>query len=330
MVIEGIIIAGYAISAKKGIFFIRPSYEMDAALIERELEVARSAGYLGQHILGSEFSFDITVHRSAGRYISGEATAQVNAIMGNRAHPNKTAHMAQQGLWGQPTIVNNVETLACVPHILRHGSQWFKGLARCESGAGTKLYSVSGKVKNPGCFELPLGTRLSEIIDGNAGGMITGSEFKACLSGGASTRFMPKQFYDIEMDFDALKKVGHRLGTGAIIVLDRQACLVGAALNLIQYFARESCGFCTPCREGLPYMRDLLWRIENGDGEEAFIPMLRQMSGYMEHAYCDLASGAAAPLDGLLTYFEDEVHEHISQRKCPLGNAGVSHDEAQG
>jgi NADH-quinone oxidoreductase subunit F len=181
LVIEGIVLAAYAISAQRGIFFIRPSYEMDAELIERELEVARKAGYLGDHILGSNFSFDITVHRSAGRYISGEATAQINAIQGNRPHPVKGGpHMTEEGLWKRPTLVNNVETLACIPHILRHGPEWFRDLAKTKEGAGTKLYCVSGMVNRSGCYELPIGTRLGEIIDGPAGGMQGSSRFKAC------------------------------------------------------------------------------------------------------------------------------------------------------
>ena len=316
LVIEGIILAAYAISAAKGIFFIRPSYEMDAQLIERELAVARDAGFLGNAILGSDFSFDLAVHRSGGRYISGEATAQVNAIMGKRAHPNKEAHMADTGLWGKPTIVNNVETLACVPHILRQGPEWFKGLSRSPEDAGTKLYCVSGRVSRPGCFELPMGTPFREILE-VAGGMSPGSELKAFLPGGASTGFMPKKFYDIPMDFESLRKTGNRLGTAAIIVFDEKTCLVGATLNLITYFARESCGFCTPCREGLPFMRDLLQRLEQGDGKEEFIPMLTQMARHMDKAYCAFAPGAAAPVLGLLQHFEDEIREHISQRQCP-------------
>ncbi len=320
MVIEGITLAAYAISARKGIFFIRPSYEMDAELIERELEVSRDAGFLGDRILGSDFSFDILVHRSAGRYICGEATAQINAIQGNRPHPIKGgAHMTEEGLWKRPTLVNNVETLACVPHILRNGPEWFRGLARTEDGAGTKLYALSGKIERPGCYELPLGTRLGEIIDGAGGGMRGGSEFKACLPGGASTAFMTKEFYDIEMDFDPLKRAGHRLGTGAIVVFDRETCLVATTLNLMEFFARESCGFCTPCREGLPFIRDLLRRIENGEGKESFIPLLHDMVGYLNHAYCAFAPGAAAPLKGLLEYFPEEVLEHISQKQCPFG-----------
>ena len=330
MVIEGIILAAYAVSAQKGIFFIRPSYELDAELIERELEVARNAGYLGKDILGTSFSFDMVVHRSAGRYICGEASAQVNAIQGNRVHPDKTSHMTQRGLWQKPTVVNNVETLACVPHILRKGGEWFKSLARTPSGAGTKLYCVSGKVKKPGCYEMPIGTPLIEILEDQAGGMLPGSAFKACLPGGASTSFLPETFLPLEMDFDSMKKAGQRLGTGAVVVFDQNTCLVGTTLNLVRYFARESCGFCTPCREGLPYVRDLLERIENGEGKEAFIPLLHDMVGCMNHAYCAFAPGAAAPLKGLLEHFMDEVKEHISQKRCPFKSNGAPPQEKQG
>jgi NADH-quinone oxidoreductase subunit F len=320
MVIEGTILAAYAISAQKGLIFIRPSYEMSAEILERELKNARQAGYLGQNILDSKFSFDIAVHRSAGRYICGEGTAQINACMGKRAHPMKGVHMTEKGLWNLPTVVNNVETLACLPHIIRHGSAWFRSLARSNTGAGTKLYCVSGKVCQPGCFELPIGTPLSEIIETSAGGLLPGSEFKACLPGGASTRYLPKQFYDIEMDFDPLRDIGHRLGTAAIIVFDHKTCLVGATLNIMEFFARESCGLCTPCREGLPFIKDLLWRIEHGEGREDFIPMLRQMAGHMWKSYCAFAPGAVEAVISLLTYFMDEVSEHISQRKCPFEN----------
>lgn len=321
LVLEGIILAGYAVGAEAAYFFIRPSYELDAQLIEREAEVARQAGFLGKNILGSDFSFDLVVHRSAGRYICGEATAQVNAIMGYRAHPIKERHMAVEGLWRRPTIVNNVETLACVPHILRHGAAWFKGLARTPGGAGTKLYCVSGKVNRPGCYEMPMGTPLQEILapEGPAGGMLSGSELKAFMPGGASTTLLPAKYADVEMDFEALQKLGHRLGTAAIMVFDHHTCLVAATLNLIEYFSRESCGFCTPCREGLPYMRDLLGRLEAGEGQEEFIPMLQDLARLMNKAYCGFAPGAAEPVLGLLKYFMDEVREHISQKRCPLG-----------
>jgi NADH-quinone oxidoreductase subunit F len=318
-IIEGIIIAGYSVSAEKGIIFIRPEYESGAKIFENEIKIATEAGYLGKNILGSNYSLDIVVHCSAGRYICGEVTAQLNALMGNRPNPMQPPpYPTQKGLWGLPTVLSNVETFACIPHIIRNGPEWFKSLAKTESGAGTKLFGVSGKVNRPGCYELPIGTRLSEIIEEHAGGMLPGSEFKACLPGGASTSFLPKAHYDVEMDFDPLREAGSRLGTGAIMIFDHKTCLVSVTLNLIEFFARESCGWCTPCREGLPYIRDLLWRIENGEGEEEFIPMLESMSRHLWSAYCAFAPGAVSPLEGLLSHFEDEVREHISQGKCPF------------
>ena len=258
MIIEGMIISGYAVLAEKGIIFVRPSYESSAVILERELKIAKEAGYLGKNILGSNFSFDIVVHRSGGRYICGEGTAQINAIQGKRPHPVQSPiRSTEKGLWDKPTVLNNMETLVNVPHIVRHGAEWFKNLAKTKTSAGTKLYCVSGKVNRPGCFELPMGTRLSEIIDEYGGGVLSGHEFKTCLPGGASTLYLPKKYYDVEMDFDSVKKVGNRLGTGAIIVFDQKTCLVAATLNLIEFFVRESCGWCTPCREALPFIRDL-------------------------------------------------------------------------
>jgi NADH-quinone oxidoreductase subunit F len=319
MLIEGIIIAGYASLAEKGIIFIRPEYETAAKILEREIEIAQREGYLGKNILGSEYSLELIVHRSAGRYICGEVTAQLNALMGKRPNPMKPPPFpTEKGLWDRPTVLSNVETFACLPHIIRNGGQWFKDLAKTEKGAGTKLFGISGKVNKPGCYELPIGIRLSEIIEVHAGGMLAGSEYKACLPGGASTGFLSREHYDIEMDFDPLRSIGNRLGTGAIMVFDHQTCLVAATVNLIEFFARESCGWCTPCREGLPYILDLLKRIEHGDGEPEFIPMLETMCKYLWNAYCAFAPGAVAPVQSLLRHFEDEIQEHISRKKCPF------------
>ena len=319
MLIEGIIIAGYASLAEKGIIFIRPEYETAAKILEREIEIARREGYLGKNILGSKYSLELVVHRSAGRYICGEVTAQLNALMGKRPNPMKPPPFpTEKGLWDRPTVLSNVETFACLPHIIRNGGQWFKDLSKTEKGAGTKLFGISGKVNKPGCYELPIGIRLSEIIEVHAGGMLAGSEYKACLPGGASTGFLPREHYDIEMDFDPLRNIGNRLGTGAIMVFDHKTCLVGATVNLIEFFARESCGWCTPCREGLPYILDLLKRIEHGDGKPEFIPMLDTMCKYLWNAYCAFAPGAVAPVQSLLKHFADEIQEHISQKQCPF------------
>jgi NADH-quinone oxidoreductase subunit F len=319
-ILEGMIIASYAVSAEKGYFFIRPSYENVARIFEKALAEARAAGFLGRNILGSGHSFQVVVHRSAGRYICGETKGLIHALEGKRPHPDIAGHLTEKGLWGQPTLINNAETLAYVPAILRNGAAWFRSLARSKGAAGNKLYTVSGRVKRPGCFELPFGTPLAEIIEGPAGGMQPGYAYKTCLPGGASTRFLPKKFYDLPLDFDSFKNLGpdQRLGTGAVIVFDHRTCLVGATLNLLQFFARESCGFCTPCREGLPYLLDLLQRFENGEGREEYLPVLESQSRHMSRAYCAFAPGAVAPVLSLVEDFVEELREHIVGKGCPF------------
>ena len=319
MLIEGMLLAAYAIQGDHGIIFIRPEYESAARILEREIDLARSAGFLGKDILGSGFAFDIVVHRSGGRYICGEVTAQLNALQGLRPNPKQPPPYAtDKGLWGRPTLVQNVETFACMPHIVRHGAQWFKDLALTPDAAGTKLFCISGKVNRPGCYELPLGIPLSEIIEDFCGGIKDGGNFKACLPGGASTGFLTPDHYHIPMDFESLKKAGNRLGTGAIMVFDHHTCLVAATLNLTEFFKRESCGWCTPCREGFPYLRDLLDRIENGQAEAEFIPMIKTMCAHLWKAYCAFAPGGVGPIESLLEHFEDEVMAHIKEKRCPF------------
>ncbi len=317
--IEGMVIAGCAMGAAHGLIFIRPEYENAARILSREVENARQAGFLGKDIMHTGFDFDIVVHRSGGRYICGEGTAILNALEGKRPNPRKPPPFPTfKGLWQLPTLVQNVETLCCVPHVIQNGADWFRSLALTPEGAGTKIFSISGRVRRPGCYELPMGIKLSEIIEDYAGGMCEGSEFKACLPGGTSTQFMPASMYHAVMDFKSLEDAGYRLGTGAIIVFDQNTCLVGATLNMIAFFARESCGWCTPCREGLPYIRDLLQRIENGQGEPAFVDRLKEMCDHLPRAYCAFAPGAAAPVESLLEHFADEVNEHIEKKACPF------------
>jgi NADH-quinone oxidoreductase subunit F len=320
--IEGLIIAGYAVSAQKGYIFIRPAYESSALVLNRAVAEAEQAGLLGRNILGSPYSMDVAVHRSAGRYICGETKGLIHALEGKRPHPNIEGHLTSEGLWGRPTIINNAETLAYIPHIIKNGAEWFRSLGRNPEAPGRKIYSVSGRVVRPGCYELPFGTPLSEILENQAGGMLPGYEYKTCLPGGASTRFLPKEFLHTGMDFDSFSKLGHghRFGTGAIMVFDHKTCLVGVTLNLMRFFARESCGFCTPCREGLPYIQDLLTRIEEGEGQEDFIPLLHSMAHHLFKAYCAFAPGAATPLLSLLEDFAEEIQAHISQKNCPYKN----------
>jgi len=317
--IEGMTLTACAFRAELGIIFIRPEYESAARILEREIELAVQAGYLGTDILGSGFNFNIDVHRSGGRYICGEGTAQLNALEGRRPTPRKPPpYPTERGLWQQPTVVHNVETLCCVSHIVRHGAQWFKDLALTEDGAGTKLYVISGRVKRPGCYELPMGIKLSDIIETHCLGMSGKAPFKACLPGGASTGFLPAEHYDIEMDFEGLKAVGNRLGTAAIMVFDEDTCLLRATVNLMNFFARESCGWCTPCREGIPYLRELLQQIEVGEGEMGYIDTIGEMADRLWHAYCAFAPGAAGPVQSLVALYRDELEEHIRLGHCPF------------
>lgn len=317
--IEGMTLAAYALGVHHAFIFIRRGYEQGADNLNRGINEATAAGLLGDNIRGSGFSLKLDVHQSAGRYICGEETALMNALEGKRANPRaKPPFPAVKGLWGRPTVVNNVETLANIPAIIAKGSDWFKSLARTPEAAGTKLFCISGHVAEPCCVELPLGIPLGEIIDNHCGGMRRGSAFKACLPGGASTPYLTPEHWDLPMDFDPVAKAGSRLGTGGIVVFDQNTCMVAATLNLVRFYARESCGWCTPCREGLPYVVHILESIEAGTGNEEHIAILREHLKYLNYAFCPLAPGAMGPVEGLLKHFEDELREHITNGHCPF------------
>jgi NADH-quinone oxidoreductase subunit F len=319
LLVEGIILASYAIGVRHAFIFIRRGYERAAANLRRAIAECLNAGLLGDNILGSGFSCDIDVHVSAGRYICGEETALMNALEGKRANPRaKPPFPAIKGLWGGPTVVNNVESLANVPSIIANGPEWFKGLARIPEAAGMKLFCVSGHVANTSCLELPMGIHLGEIIEGPCGGMRPGSRFKACLPGGASTPYFTPDHLSVPMDFDTVAKAGSRLGTGGIVVFDQNTCMVAVTLNLVRFYARESCGWCTPCREGLPYVVHILEKIESGQGSEEHISILKDHVKRLNSAFCALAPGAMGPVDGLLRHFMDEVREHIVKQRCPF------------
>jgi len=319
LLVEGMALACYALGVQHAFIFVRSGYEQAAENLRTSIAAAHRSGFLGADIQGSGFSLELDVHQSAGRYICGEETALINALEGKRANPRvKPPFPAIKGLWGQPTVVNNVETLANIPAIINGGPLWWKNTAAIPEAAGTKLFCISGHVVNTDCFELPLGMTLGEIIDGPCGGMRPGSRFKACIPGGASTPYFTDAHRDVPMDFDPVAKAGSRLGTGGIIVFDQNTCMVAATLNLIRFFARESCGWCTPCREGLPFVQHTLERIESGRGEARDIEILREHVHTLNYSFCALAPGAMGPVEGLLRLFSDELEAHIRAKKCPF------------
>jgi NADH-quinone oxidoreductase subunit F len=317
--IEGMIITARAINATKGFIFIRWAYKKAQVVLAKALAEAYDAGYLGKNILNTGFNFDLNLHSSVGRYICGEETALINSLEGKRGNPRTKPPFPQiSGLFGKPTIVNNVETFSNIPHIIKNGPAWFKGLSKTGEG-GTKLYGVSGHVKKPGLWELPLGTPVRELLEVHAGGMSDGYKFKGLLPGGASTDFLIEEHLDVPMDFASVAKAGSRLGTGTMIILDDKTCPVAFIHNLIRFFADESCGWCTPCRDGLPWIEKILTKFESGNGTEEDIEILKFHTKYLGpgNTFCALAPGAVEPLQSGLKYFAEDFKRHIKDKKCP-------------
>jgi NADH-quinone oxidoreductase subunit F len=317
--IEGILISAFAADADIAYIFLRNAYTRPARYVRTAIAEAYAKGWLGHDILGTGFSLELYLHISAGRYICGEETALLNALEGRRANPRaKPPFPPVVGLWGKPTTLNNVETICNVPHIVRHGADWYRRLSLTPNG-GTKIFGVSGRVRHPGGWELPMGTTIREILEEHAGGMQAGYGFRGLLPGGASTDFLTDAHLDVPMDFDTVQKVGSRMGTGTMVVLDDRTCPVGMVLNLVQFFARESCGWCTPCREGLPWAVRLLAAIESGNGTPEDLVRLRLLTRRLApgRTFCALAPGAMEPLQSALNYFEDDFKRHIRDKRCP-------------
>jgi NADH-quinone oxidoreductase subunit F len=318
LMIESAIIAAYAIEADIAYIFLRWEYKLAEQRLEKTIAEAYEKGYLGKNILGSGYSLELYLHVSAGRYICGEETALLNSLEGKRAIPRAKPPFPQvSGLWGKPTIVNNVETLCNLPHIINNGAAWFKKLSRSGDG-GTKLYGASGKVKNPGVWELPMGTTIREILEEYAGGMRDGCKFRGLLPGGASTDFLTEEHLDVPMDYGSVEKAGSRLGTGTMIVLDDQTCPVGMVGNLEKFFAQESCGWCTPCRDGLPWTAKILSALEDGRGEPRDLERLALHTRLLRpgNTFCAFAPGAAEPLQSALKYFREDFEKHIRDKRC--------------
>ncbi len=317
--IEGMILSAYAIEADIAYIFLRWAYKVAEKRITQALAEAYNAGYLGKNILGSGWNLEMYLHSSAGRYICGEESALMNALEGKRAIPRaRPPFPPVVGLWGKPTVINNVETLCNIPHIVAKGADWFKELSLTRNG-GTKLFGCSGRVNKPGLWELPMGVTAREIVEDHAGGMRPGYKCRAVIPGGASTEFILAEQLDVQMDFEAVQTVGSRMGTGTMVVLDDRTCPVGMVQNLEEFFAHESCGWCTPCRDGLPWTAKLLRAIEQGQGTPKDLEILAHHTKFLwlGYTFCALAPGAMEPLASALKYFKDDFETHIREKRCP-------------
>ncbi len=317
--LEGVAIAAYAVEAEVAYVFLRQEYRLAERRLRKAIAEAHARGYLGRNILGTHFNLELHLHLSAGRYMCGEETGLLNALEGKRANPRtKPPYPQVSGLFGKPTVVQNVETLCNLPHILENGPDWFKGLSR-SSDSGTKLYGASGRVKRPGLWELPMGTPLREILEEHAGGMRDGIRLRGLLPGGASTDFLTAQHLDVKMDFEEVQKVGSRLGTGTIITLDDKTCPVGMVRNLMHFFAQESCGWCTPCWSGLAFCEQMLTALEEGSGRAEDLDALELQSHFnaLGHTFCALAPGAVEPLQSALKHFRGDFERHLELNRCP-------------
>ena len=315
--IEGMIICGYAIGAVAGYNYIRGEFWEPYERFEDALAEARDAGLLGDDILGSGFDFDIHTHLGAGAYICGEETALLESLEGKKGQPRfKPPFPAMFGLYGRPTVINNTETLASVPDILRQGADWFRGIG-VENSGGPKLFSVSGNVARPGNYEVPMGMPFAELLE-LAGGMRDGRPCKAVIPGGSSAPVLPGELMmDLTMDYDSIAKAGSMLGSGAVIVMDDTNCMVKVLDRISYFYYEESCGQCTPCREGTGWMHRVVHRIETGNGRQEDLDLLDDVARkIMGRTICALGDAAAMPVAGFIKHFRDEFQYHIDNKKC--------------
>lgn len=317
LLIEGILLAAYAVRAAKSFIYLRGEFKKGARVLEDALEQARAKGYLGDNILGSDFSQEIVVHRGAGAYICGEETGLLSSLEGGRGEPrNKPPFPAVAGLYGMPTVVNNVETLCNVPFIVERGADWFLSIGT-EKSPGTKLFSVSGMVRRPGNYELPLGITMRELIYDVAGGLLPGRTLKAVQPGGASSPVLLPEHLDLPLDFDSVQQAGSILGTAGVMVFDETVCMVRTALYYADFFSHESCGQCTPCREGTAWTARLLRKIERGQGTMEDIEILKSLDTLMSGTtICLLSDFSKTFLMSILKHFPEEFEAHVQGRAC--------------
>jgi len=319
-VLEGLIIGAYAIGSHEGFVYVRQEYPLAVSNLSLALSQARKYGLLGKNILGSGFDFDVTIHRGAGAFISGESSALMTAIEGMVGEPRpKYIRTAVSGVWERPSNLNNVETWANVPLIINRGADWFTSIGT-DGSKGTKIFSLVGKVKNTGLVEVPMGMTLREIIYTIGGGIRQGRKFKAVQTGGPSGGCLPESLIDLPVDFDELTKAGSMMGSGGMIVMDEDTCMVDVARYFLHFLADESCGKCVPCRAGLEQMVSILDRICEGEGETGDIELLEEISEVVRDAsLCALGQTAPNPVLSTTKYFRDEYEAHIEGKRCPAG-----------
>jgi NADH-quinone oxidoreductase subunit F len=321
LLIEGILITCFALRAHACWIYIRGEFVREAKIMDEAVAEAYATGLLGKNVLGSGFDLDVTVHRGAGAYICGEETSLINSLEGKRGWPRlKPPFPASVGAFGLPTIVNNVETIADVPWIVTHGGEKFAALG-CEKNGGTRLVGVSGAVARPGVYELPANVNLKEIIYTHAGGIRDGKELKAVIPGGSSTPVLRADEIDVNYDIESMAKIGTMAGSGGVIVIPEGTCMVRALSVLMNFYAHESCGQCTPCREGTGWLKKLVGRIEAGKGRPGDVELILDLcDNMMGRTICPLADAAAMPAQSFIWKFRAEFDRHIQDQRCPFGS----------
>ena len=321
VVLEAMAIGGYAIGASEGYIYVRAEYPIAVKRLEIAINQAREYGLLGKNIFGSGFDFDIFIRLGAGAFVCGEGSAMTASIEGNRGMPRtKPPRSVDKGLYGKPTCLNNVETFANVPDIIKKGADWFKSVGT-EGSSGTKAFALTGNVVNTGLIEVPMGTTMREVVYDIGGGIKNGKAFKAVQIGGPSGGCLTEAHMDLPMDFDSLKKAGAIIGSGGLVVMDEDTCMVSIAQFFMNFICNESCGKCTPCREGTTRMLDILTRITKGNGRPGDIEELRSLAKMIQNSsLCGLGKTAPNPVLSTLANFEDEYREHIFDKKCRTGS----------
>ncbi len=315
--IEGTIVSAYALGCHQAFIFLRGEFFFGAGVIRKALAEAYGQGYLGKNILGSGYDLEVVLHRGAGAYICGEETALLESLEGKRGHPRlKPPFPAVVGLYGCPTVINNVETLANIPHIINNGADWFAGIGS-DRNTGTRLFGVSGHVRKPGVYEFPMGITLRELIYDHCGGIRNGNKLKAVVPGGSSVPVLSAEQVDVCLDFDSVAKAGSMLGSAGVIVMDETTCMVKAVRRITRFYAEESCGQCTQCREGTEWLYQILTRIDGGRGREGELEILLDIcTGMKGRTICPLSDAAAMPVESYVRKFYDEFKAHIEEQRC--------------